>query len=280
MGNTGYRVRNCFTLANGTACTVGAGLAMIGVFAPLAFSNISPKTALSLFYVGVGLVAVGLIMAVIRYVKSPVEKKLRVFSIISVLDRMYKRLEILAGKEKNKEIDWVKFRETSDKISKLAQVTVPKVSSVNEAKEAVENLEKTLPSIFPMDAKLQEKVRKILSMSRLIDKSGFGLKDKRRGDKKYSRLLKSVDGYYDENKDIINDELRILIRSCVDYNESAVNALLFIQRTNIALAKSGIPNVLTPSMEADMEGFSDDVREIARKIRVDVGQEIKKLVKT
>lgn len=282
MGNIGYRIRNCFTLANIAALLFGVGGAMIGVFGPRVLANVSQETAVICFWVGIALIALGLAMVVWRYIKNPIEKRQKIFSIISVLEEMYKRLEILVNEEKNKEIDWGKVRETTDKITKLVQLTVPQVSSVDEAREAVEKAEKKISNIFGGDAELSEKVRRVLEISRLIDRGGFGLKERRKRDKKYSKLLRAVDRYYSENEGFIDDELSGLIRSCVEFNESGANALLYVERANIPLDFAtvlGIPNILTPSLEAGIEGFSDDVREVARMIRVKVGDKIKKLVK-
>lgn len=286
MGNIGYRIRNCFTLANATALFVGVGVAMIGIFAPIAFSNIPQKTALVLFWVGIAFIAIGLAMAVWRYIKNPIEKKLRVFGIISVLDKMYKRLEILMNEERDKEIDLEKFGEILGKLDKLMQLNVPDVSSADEARKAFEDLEKRLPKMpyfmFSPDARREEILERIVRISRLMDKGGFGLKDRRKGDKKYCRLLKLVDEYYDENKSFIDEELRSLIDSCVDFNESVANFLLLKERFNTMLtlaAGSGMPNIFTPSWEADFEGFGDEARKAARTIRVRIGEKIKRLIK-
>jgi hypothetical protein len=255
---------------------------MIGIFAPLAWSDISKEVARNLTFVGVGLVGFGLLMAIWRYFKNPVEKKLRIYNIITVLDKMYRRLEILTNKEKHTGIEWNRYRETADKINKFAGVTIPIVSSVDEARDKVEIAEKEIPSTLFKDKNREQKIIWIQSASRLLDKAGFGLKEKRERDRQYTRLSKMVDEYYNDYKDIIDDELRILIRSCIAFTESAANALLFMRRANIAMdlaLQAGIPNVLTPSMEADMEGFDNDIREIARKFRVEIGQYIKKLVR-
>lgn len=256
---------------------------MIGLFAPIAFPSVPQETATVLFWIGIGLIAIGLAMAILRYIRNPVEQRLRVFNIIGVLEEMYKRLVVLVSEEKTKEIDWAKVRETGDKIAKLVQVAVPQVSSAGEAREAVEKAEKDISSMFSGDAELDAKVRRVLTTSRLIDRGGFGLRGSRKGDRKYSRLLRAVDKYYDENKDFIDDELRGLIRACVAFNESAANALLYVERANIPINAAmvlGIPNILTPSLEANVEGFADDIRETARMLRVMVGEKIRGLVKS
>jgi hypothetical protein len=255
---------------------------MIGIFGPRVLANISQETAVICFWIGIVLIGFGFAMVVRRYIKNPIEKKQRVFSIVSVLEEMYKRLEVLVNEERNKEVDWAKVRETTNKINELLQVTVPQVSSVDEAREAVEKALKEVSTIFSGDAELSEKVRRILTISRLIDKGGFGLKARRQGDKKYSRLLRLVDRYYSENEGFIDDELRVLIRSCVEFNESGANALLYVERANVPLNLAeilGISSILPPSLEAGIEGFSDDVREIARMIRVKVAEKIKRLGK-
>ena len=280
MENIIYRIRNCFTLSNGTACSVGAGVSMISIFAPIAFPNVSRETALYFFYVGIGLVAIGLVMAVWRYIKNPIEKRLKIYSIVTVLDKMYRRLELLADKEEHEKIDWENFSKTAGKINRFAGVVVPVISTLDEARDKVQNLEKDVSDILPKSKKRTEKISWILSLSRLLDKDGFGLKEKRKGDNKYNQLLKMVDKYYDDYKDLIDNKLRVLIRSYIEFAESATNFLLFLQRTDTMLKLAsdlGISNLLPPSMEVGMEGSADDMREIARDIRVEIGQYIKKL---
>jgi len=281
--NLGYRIRNCFTSRNATALFIGVGLAIVGIFAPRVFAGVSQRIAVLCFWVGIGSIVIGLAMAAWRYRKNPIEQKQRVFSIISVLDRMYTRLEALVEKEKNKEVDMEMFREVSEKVIKLMAIKVPEVSSANEAMEVVESFEKELPTtMFPSDTGLEKRARAIVRISRLMDRVGYGLKDSRRGDRRYRRLLRLVDEYYDKEKEFVDEELRSLIRTCVDFNESAANFLLYKERLNAVLglaASSGVPNILTPSLESDMEGFSDEAREVSRILRVRMGEKIRGLVK-
>lgn len=254
---------------------------MIGIFTPIAFSDISRSLALVFTYLGIAFVGFGLILAIWRYIKNPVEKKLRIYGIITILDQIYKRLEKFVEEEKNTQIDLSKFSEISSKITRFTGANVPLVSNVEETKNAVSNFEKDLPDVFsamfPDDVNRSQKIQWIHSVSRLLDRDGFGLKQKRRGNRKYSCLLKEVDQYYDNYKHVIDDNLRKLIRSYIDYAESAANALLFVQRMDTMLTSNfrQIPNLLTPSLEANIEGFSEGTREIARYIRVDIGQYIK-----
>lgn len=281
--NLGYRIRNCFTLRNATTLFIGVGVVLVGVFAPRVFAGASQRIAVLSFWVGIGLIVVGLGTAVWRYIKNPIERKQRVFSIISVLDRMYKRLEALVEKEKNKEVDMEAFGEVSEQVVKLMAIPVPEVSSASEAKILVENAEKELPStMFPSDTGLEKRARTIVGISRLMDRVGYGLKDRRRGDRRYRRLLRLVDEYYDREKEFVDEELRSLIRTCVIFNESAANFVLYKERLDVVLGlaeSSGIPNILTPSLESKIEGFSDEAREVGRIIRVRVGDKIRRLVK-
>lgn len=281
--NLGYRIRNCFTLRNATALFIGVGVVIVGIFAPRVFAGASQRIAVLFFWVGIGLIVIGLATAVWRYIKNPIEQKQRVFSIISVLDRMYKRLEALVEKEKNKEVDMEAFREVSEKVVKLMAIKVPEVSSANEAMKVVESFEKELPTtMFPSDTGLEKRARVIVRVSRLMDRVGYGLKGRRRGDRRYRRLLGLVDEYYDKEKEFVDEELRSLIRTCVVFNESAANFLLYKERLNAVLglaASSGVPNILTPSLESNIEGFSDEAREVSRIIRVRVGEKIRSLVK-
>ena len=279
MGNTLYRIRNCFSLSNIIACSVGGGLAMVGIYAPIGW-DVPPEKAQILTFVGLGLIGIGLVLAVYNYISNPIEKKERIFTIITILDRMYKQLIKLTQKESDI-VNAQKFVITSSKISNLAGVRVPKVTSTDEAKRAIEELEGRLPSILPADKKREQKIKWMHSVSLLLDRDGFGLKNKRSGDKKYKQLLDMVEKYYDDYKEIIDDNLRVLIRSHIDFAESGANTILFKKRFNrilLTASELGVPNLLTPSMESDLEGVDREIQEISRKIRVEIGQHIKELI--
>lgn len=279
----GYRLRNCFSLSNTIACLVGAGLIMIGVFAPSAW-KVSSETAQALAFVGIGLLVLGLGLAVYKYVRNPIEKKLKIYSIINILDAMYECLENLVRREVRRKIDWGAYNKTATKIMKLVGVTVPTVASVEEVRGEIKELEKEMPNILEtfMTKQQEQKIRRVQTISRVLDKDGFGLKRSREESRKYVRLKKKMNAFFTDFADVIGDKLRKRIRYCVIFNEASANALLYVQRTDdrLSLASSaGITELLTPSLEADMEGFKDDIQEIGRTLRVEVGQNIKRLLK-
>jgi hypothetical protein len=281
MGNIGYRIRNCFTLGNVTTLFFGVGVTMVGIFAPRVLANIPQEVAVGLFALGIGLIVIALGMVAWKYLKNPIEKKLKVFSIITVLDKMYRRLELLMNEERNKQIDEYKYLEFVIKANQLMQLPIPEVLSLDEVRTAVEDLEKKLPSMYPVDARYEDVLKRAVSISRLMDKSGVGLKERRKADKKYGRLLSLMDEYYDENKGFIDQQLRSFIEFCVDFNESATNFLLYVHHSNMLITSaigSDSPSVFTPSMEAGIEGFNDDVRKIARAMRVKISEKIKRLI--
>lgn len=179
---------------------------MIGIFAPLAFPNMSQGTALCFFYAGIGLIVIGLAIIVRRYIKNPIEKKLRVFNIVSILGKMYTQLELLVNEKRNRRIDPKKFAELVGKLIKLMQLDVPEELSAEEARRGIEDLEKRLPN-----ARNDEILKRVFRISRLMDKDGFGLKDRRKGDKKYKKLLKLVDEYYDETETLSMKSCEVLL---------------------------------------------------------------------
>lgn len=283
MRDMGYRIRNCFSLSNIIACFVGAGLAMIGVFAPSAW-EVSSGVAQALSFTGIGLLLLGLGLAVYKYVRNPVEKKLKIYSIVNILDAMYERLEVLARQEARRKIDWGAYNKTAAKIIKLVGVAMPTVASVEEARGEVEELEKEMPNILKtfMTKQQEQKIRRIQTISRILDKDGFGLKRSREESRKYVRLKKKLNAFFTDFADVIDDKLRKHIRYCVIFNEASANALLYVQRTADMLSlasNAGITELLTPSLEADMEGFKDDVQEIGRTLRVEVGENIRRLLR-
>lgn len=281
MQNLLYRLQNSFSLINVIPFSVGVGMFLVGLFAPLGW-DIPKELAKWLTYIGLGLAAFGAILAVWRFFTNPIEKKLRVYGIIPILNNMEKQLWQLAETEKHKNIDWKKYIETSKKVSKLMSVTVPEVATVDEARNEIEALKQELAERHFKNKKMprSKKVIVIRSISRLLDSDGFGLGEQKRSNKSYLRLNQLVDKYYDDYKDTIDKHLNALIRSHIDFAEAGANALLVKYRTQAAIELAqiaGYSDFFSPSTQSDLEGFEEDIRDITRDIRIDIGQYIKRL---
>ena len=217
-------------------------------------------------------------------INSSMIKKFKHYNIISILIKMDKRLCQLADKGKNKDVDWQKYLETCIKVFKLADVTIPTVATADEAKKEVENLEHELEERFlkKKKEKRSKKIKFIRSISRLLDSDGCGLKDERTNDKLYSKLNQVVDKYFEDFKDIIDRKIKTLIRLHIDFSESRANSLLVKHRTSIVIKyfeAMNIPNLFTPELQADFEGFEEDTNDIMRDIRIDIAQYINELIK-
>lgn len=254
-------------------------MALVGLFAPYGW-QVSTTLARTLTWVGLGLILLGLLLAVWKNFKNPVEKTNRIYSIISILSNMEKRLWQLAGKQRCENIDWQRYKETNYKINQLMGVTVPKVTSVDEAKEKVAGLESELEEkIFIKGQPLSKKVEVARAISRLLDSDGFGLRRQRDSDKSYLRLKKLVDKYYDDYKDIIDEDLDTLIKSHRDLAEAGANTFLVKKRILYAMEMAkelaGIPNLLPPSKQADLEGLESDIKDKLRRIRIEISQHIR-----
>jgi len=281
MRNILYRVRNSLSPASISSSAIGAGMALAGSFIQLGW-HVSRQLAQTLTYVGVGLIILGILLATLKNFKNPIEKTNRLYSIISTLSSMEKRLLQLAGKQRWENIDWQKYRETNCKINQLMGVTVPKVASVDEAKKKIAGLEGKLEKkIFIKDQPLSKRVKVIQTISRLLDSDGFGLRRQRDSDKSYLRLNKVVDKYYDDYKDIMDRDLDILIKSHKDLAEAGANAFLVKRRNLYAMELADkladIPNLLPPSKQADIEGLEDDIKDELRDIRIKISQHIREI---
>ena len=254
-------------------------MTLVSMFTPLGW-GISKELARCLTYVGIGLITFGAIFGIWRFFKNPIEKTARIYSIISILSSMEERLWQLVQRQRYQDTDWLKYKETNDKINKLIGITVQEVTTVDEAKDKVEDLKNELATKhFIKGQPLSKRIEVARSISRLLDSDGFGLKKQRESDKVYLRLNKRVDKYYDDYKDIVDRDLDILIKSHKDVAEVGANASLVKHRVSyimgLANILSGIPNLFSPSMQADMEGLEDDIKDKLRHIRIEISQHIK-----
>ena len=275
MRNILYRVRNSLSPASIVPLIIGAGMTLVGSFITLGW-QVSRQLAQILTYIGLGLIILGVLLAIVKNFKNPIEKTNRTYSIISILSSMEKHLWQLAGKQGYENIDWQRYEVTNRKINQLTGVNVPEVTSVDEAKKKVAGLESELEEkIFIKGQPLSKRVKVIQAISRLLDSDGFGLRKQRDSDKSYLRLNKLVDKYYDDYKDIMDRGLDTLIKSHKDLAEAGANTFLMKKRNLYAIELAGVPNLFSPSQQAGLEGLEDDIKDILRGIRIEISQHIR-----
>jgi hypothetical protein len=286
MRNLLYKIRNSLSPASISILAIGVGVTMASAFAPIGW-HIPVAFARTLTGIGVGLIVFGFILMTCKYFKSPIEKKNRIYSIISILSNMEGCLWKLARKQRFENTDWQKYIETNNKISQLLDIAEPKVTSVDEAKEKIAGLESALgEKTFIKDQPLSKRVEVLQSFSRLLDIDSFGLKEQRESNKAYLRLNKRVDKYYDNYKDIIDRDLDILIKAHKAIAEAGANIFLVKQRLlylrEQILLQGGLGNELTdildlfpPHMQAWLEGFETDAKDILRDKRIEISQHIR-----
>lgn len=286
MQNLLYKIRNSLSPASISILAIGVGVTMASAFAPIGW-DIPIILARILTWFGVGLIIFGILLAIWKYSKNPIEKKNRIYGIISILSSMEKYLLRLVGKQRFGNIDWQKYKETNIKINQLVGIAVPKVTSVDEAKKKVAGLESKLEKkIFIKGQTLSKKVEVAQSISRLLDIDGFGLKKQRESKRAYLRLNKLVDKYYDDYKDIIDRDLDTLIKSHKAIAEAGANMLLVKQRLlylreqisflgGLGNGLTDIVNLFPPHMQAWLEGLEADLKDILRDKRVEISQHIR-----
>jgi hypothetical protein len=270
-----YRIRNSLSFASISAIAIGAGMALIGIFVPLGWPHTPVSVARTLTYVGLGLVLLGIILAVLRNSKNPIEKTKRVYGIISILTNMENRLWRLAEKRDAIDFDWKRYEKTCQKIIRLLGVTEPNATTINDAKKQVINLASELKErVFISDRTLAQKVEKVRSISRLLDKDGFGLKKQKGLDRIYLRLNGLVNKYYDDYKDIVDDELDTLIKSHRDAAEAGANTSLVKQRILYLVELTNSEDLFSPSMQSNLEGLETDVKDWLIAVRIKISQHI------
>jgi len=281
MGNLLFRIRNSLSSTNLILLCIGVGVAMIGSFAQAGW-EIPQEFARALTYFGIALIILGIVLAIWRFFKNPIEKKNRIYSIISILDSIEKHLWQLAGKQKGEDVAWQRYKETNYKIIQLVGIAVPEGSSADEAKEKVAGLKSELEEkIFIKGQPLSKKVEIVRAISRLLDSDGFGLKEQRSSSKPYLRLNKLVDEYYNDYKDIMNRDLDILIKAHKDLAEAGANIFLvkkrFLYLRKLTNEITDIINLFSPSMQAAIEGLEGDTEDTLRYIRLEISQHIREI---
>lgn len=254
-------------------------MALVGSFAPVGW-EILKEFAKSLTYIGLGLIALGVILAIWKFFKNPIEKTSRIYSIISILNKMDKRLKQLVEKGKDEKIDWGKFTKTIIKITNLVVLNPPEVANIDEAQGWIKKMTQLLE-----DKYLKKKATRtrrmqvlVLPISRLLDRDGFGLKNQRQTDRQYLKLSQMVGSYFNDYKDVIDRELNNLIKLHIHFSEASSNMFLAKHRINLVLELYSsllLDQLLSSSLQSDWEGFEDDANDILNNIRIDIGQYIK-----
>jgi len=270
-----YRVRNSLSLASISTIATGVGMALIGLFVPLGWPNMSAPLARTLTYVGLGLVLLGILFAILKNSKNPIEKTKRVYGIISILANMEKRLWILAGNQDPININWQEYIKTSTKINQLLGVSAPNVFTVEEAQKEVASLENDLKErVFVKNELISKKVELVRSISRLLDKDDFGLKKERESNKYYLQLNRLADKYYDDYKDVLDNEIDDLIKSHRDVAIAGANVSLVKKRILYLVKLTNAEEVFSPSVQSDLEGLETDVKDWLVKVRIKISQHI------
>lgn len=276
------RIKSSFTTYNISSGVLGVGMFLVGIFLlNTNWISFSVRTARIMTISGFCLIILAIILYIWAFLRNPIKNTTNFYNIISILRKMEKRLWQLAEKERHKDVDWAKYQITMNKINKLAGVTIPIVTSVDEAKNEVEKFEhEIVEKYLKKKERRSKRIIVIRTISRLLDSDGFGLREQRNKDKLYLRLCQIVEKYYDDYKDIIDKELKSLIKIHIDFAEAEANAILVKYRVLFIMkfAESlGIPNLFSPSMQSDIEGFEDDLKDINTNIRIDIGQYIKEM---
>ena len=286
MRTFGYRLRNAISLATIITFTGGLGVSLIALFLPIGWPGLSKTVAQGLTYAGIGVVLFSIGLSVWRFFANPIEKKARIYSVISILSQMEKRLWRLAEQQNMQTTDWKRYKGTSDKIIRLSGIGLPKAVNMDEAKRETERAENEIASMLEKWQSVARyvKIQWARSLTRLLDRDGFGVKKQRVVDKTYNKLKRMVDGYYDEYKNVVDKKLKKLVDSHVSLAESSANILLVKRRLEYVMTQAatrfpGIDDVLSPNMQSQIEGFEDDIKEILGDIRVDVSRYIKHLAK-
>lgn len=282
MGNLRFRIRHSLYSTNIILLCIGTGVTIISSFAQIGW-EMSIIFARALTFIGVALVVMGIALAIWRFFKNPIEKKDRIYSIISILSDMEKCLWQLAEKQRGENIAWQKYSQTMHKISQLVDVTVPNAVSINEVKKETTSLESKLrEKIFINGQPINQKVEIMQAISRLLDSDGFGLKVQRGSDKSYLRLNKLVDEYYDDYKSAIDKDLDALVKLHKDLVEALANAFLVKKHVLYVITFANefidISDLFSPSMQAKLEGLEDDTKDILRGIRIQISQHIRRFL--
>jgi len=191
------------------------------------------------------------------------------FGVTPILQKMDERIRNLAKQEGKRVIDFKEYNEINKIINKdIIKVKVTKPTTIKGLKKAANTLETIIDKRIKDEIiTIQSGAEKLAPISSFLDAKGFGLKQQRENDKRYTRLATKLQYYRNLP---LGSEIDNLINLHIAYSEISANMLLVnirahqvkIENTNV-----GFTDVISTQMQIITEQTENNMKEIASIIR-------------
>lgn len=209
----------------------------------------------------------------------------KLYNIVPILRKMNRYLWAVAQGYKITSVDIDDLRKTAGKINELMNV---KIGSLDPKKSIAQWLddakrifvdEKGQVDKLIAQSDLEKNNRLVVSITRILDDDGYGLKDEKKRDKKYRKYKKKIDNYFDDNKETIDSLLSYLIHYHIHMSEFFANSQLVIKRSDLISAKTSVSfkDIAGAETQANLADLENDTNERLNEIRIAITDHIREL---
>ncbi|HJX12984.1 MAG TPA: hypothetical protein VJ377_05585, partial [Dehalococcoidales bacterium] len=256
---------------------------IVGLILPYANVNISQSIARIFLFIGFVLIVLSFVAGILRFFlinqnmsSDTRDKYSTLYDIIPILRKMDRHLWGIAERQKIVNINIYKFNRTASKINELMDVKTGTLDPKKLMEGWLEDTKKIMASekkqvqILIRNSDLGQSDRLMVSITRLLDSDGYGLIEDKESDKKYSRYRKSIEKYFDANRELVDSWLSYLINYHIHMSEYFANSLLVIKRTDLITAKARIPmfgELAGAETQANLADLKNDTNERLIEIR-------------
>lgn len=200
------------------------------------------------------------------------------YDVIPLLQKMAERIMKLARQEAMRVIDFDEYKRVNNTISEdIIGVPLPKPTTIKGLKRSTSKLESLVGDKLKEEiTSYRSAVEKLESITSFLDAKGFGLKQRKDNDKKYTRLVSQLQRFRNlplgtQIDDLIDLHMRL--------SESFATMLLAtIRATQVKIKDADIrlTDVISTQMTIGMEQLERDMSEQISRIRARIGECIRK----
>jgi len=197
---------------------IGSLLGGLGYFLAEVFSGGIPMNwPFSVgIWVSIGLIVVGAILILWGLMKDETQieairhKYSKAHKIVPYLKSMDRRLWNIVNDYQIKGVDQQKFQQCANKVNQMMSVTTGNLDPNQSVKEWIEETKQSFIDGKRQVAELiknsdfEKQHQLMLSITRITDDEGFGLKSDRQRDRTYKRYKQKVEKYIDENTNVVD----------------------------------------------------------------------------
>lgn len=216
------RVRRSFTWQSIATGLLGAGMTIISAILPCTGWQISERVARGIFFFGIALIVVALVLVVCKYWEHRNEQICDVEDIAKTLRGIHKRLTALKDLTLKQEIDKETFKQTCElildafgivKLGKMSKIedNIRNYVKNNMGKEEVDKDEiiRLITKRFNQQIKIPKSLKRnmtiqdTIDLGNILDGKGIGLARLRDKDRAYTRLNEQIHSIEDHYSDTL-----------------------------------------------------------------------------